>query len=108
MKIQPNKRKAPRMECPVPVDGQTGSSLNQTKTIDLSKTGMGFISRHPFRINQTIAVELDLVKDEDPVFVFGQVRWVTPIMKSEHFRIGLQFVDYLGKSKNRLARHFAK
>ena len=102
-----NKRKNIRINCAVPVEGKAGSVFDKTATVDVSKGGLGFISRHHIPLNKEIAIELDLFGETDPVLVIGRVRWVRHVAKSVYYRVGLAFEDVLKGSKSRLERYFA-
>ena len=103
-----NKRKDNRASCLVPVVGQKNGIFGQTRTVDISKRGLGFISRCRVPINKKIAIELDLSNDGEPVLVIGQVKWVRPLSKTDHYRIGVYFEDVLKESKPRLDKYFDK
>ena len=100
-----NRRKNKRVTCLVPVEGKKGGIFDHTQTVDISKTGMGFISDHKIPLNKKIAIELDL-NTENPVLVIGKVKWVRPFNQSETFRVGLHFEDILNGSHSRLNQHF--
>ena len=101
-----NKRKLQRVSCWVPVDGKQGGFFQQTRTVDISKSGIGFVSHKKIPLNQRIAIELDLSQEDEPVFVIGKVRWVYPIARTGHYRIGLSFTDFKQGSKSRLEDYF--
>ena len=60
-----NKRRNKRIRCLVPVDGKTGSAFEETKTIDFSKGGMGFVSHQRIPLNKRIAVAIELSENEE-------------------------------------------
>ena len=93
MKNDNNKRKFSRWDCAVPVDGKEGAPFTSAKTIDISRHGMGFISKHNVPVNEKIALELVLKAGAEPVLVIGQVKWVCKIPGSERYRVGLVFAD---------------
>ncbi|MEI6438363.1 MAG: PilZ domain-containing protein [Candidatus Omnitrophota bacterium] len=95
-----NKRKSPRFDCYVPVDGKQGSAFSSTKTVDISRDGIGFLSNHPVPLNERIAIELALKPDTEPVLVIGQVKWVRKVSDSDQYRIGLTFSDIIDGSKD--------
>ena len=101
-----NKRKNKRISCLVPVDGKTGSVFEETKTIDFSKGGMGFISHQRIPLHKKIAIAIELSENEEPVVVIGTVQWVRPISQSDCFRCGLSFEEIVSGSKTRLSRYF--
>lgn len=106
MNTAANKRKNKREQCLVPVDGKEDGPFASTQTIDISKEGIGFISKKKIAKNKQIAIELELDEEGDPVFVIGKVKWVRAIPDSESFRVGLHFDDILRGSKSRLYKYF--
>lgn len=103
-----NKRKALRVNCTVPVEGKQGGIFDDTATVDISKGGMGFISRKQIPVNKKIAIEITLDQEEDPVLVVGRVRWVKYLTPNQLFRIGLKFINILSGRKSRLSDYFAQ
>ena len=103
-----DKRKSPRVDCSVPVDGRQGAVFSNTATVDISRDGIGFISNHAVPLNERIAIELALKPDTDPVLVIGQVKWVTKVADSNKFRIGLTFSDIIDGSKEALNKSLPK
>jgi c-di-GMP-binding flagellar brake protein YcgR len=97
-----DKRKARRFNCLVPVDGKSGSLFSSTKTIDISKDGIGFISNHTIPLHEKIAIELALSPEAEPVLVIGEVKWVRKITDSDQFRVGLTFSDVIDGSRDEL------
>ena len=95
-----NKRKAPRFDCYVPVDGKQGSVFASTKTVDISRDGIGFLSNHAVPLKERIAIELALKPDSEPVLVIGEVKWVRKVADSDQYRIGLTFSDIIDGSKD--------
>ena len=103
-----NKRRNDRVSCLVPVVGKKNGVFGQTRTVDISKRGLGFISKSRVPINKKIAIELDFSTDADPVLVMGQVKWVRPLSKTDNYRIGVYFEDFLKESKRILDQYFRK
>ncbi|MBF0593457.1 MAG: PilZ domain-containing protein [Candidatus Omnitrophica bacterium] len=103
-----NKRKAPRFDCYVPVDGKEGAVFSNTKTVDISRDGIGFLSNHSVPLNERIAIELALKPDTEPVLVIGQVKWVRKVADSNQYRIGLTFSDIIDGSKDFLDESLSK
>ena len=101
-----NKRTSKRFNCLVPVDGKKDSVFDGIRTVDYSKTGIGFISKNKIPLNQEIALEIDLDEMGDPAFVIGKVQWVREVPKSGYYRIGMVFKEVLKGSKSRLNKHF--
>ena len=101
-----NKRCEPRKNCFVPVESKAESAFDQTQTVDISRHGIGFISRHPHTINEKIAIEIQLKANTDPVLVIGIVKWVRKISDSEQYRVGLTYDDVISGSPRRLDRYF--
>ena len=102
-----NKRKAQRLDCLVPVDGQQGGVFSNVRTVDFSKGGIGILSERKIPLNEEIAIEIDFGIDEPPVLVLGKVRWVRPIPGKEGiFRVGLSFETVIQGGQTRLSRYF--
>ena len=106
MKNAANKRTEARQGCFVPVEGKQGSVFDDTKTIDISRHGIGFVSSHPHEINEKVAIEIQLKPDTEPVLVLGVVKWVRKISDSDQYRIGLNFKEFLSGSETKLSKHF--
>ena len=103
-----NHRKAKRHICAVPIETAGATPFNHTYTIDMSRSGMGFVSSKQIPIDQTIGVELNLSPKEDPIYVLGEVKWVEPMNDTHHFRIGMRFADVLDGSQANLNKFFSK
>ena len=97
-----DKRKARRFNCLVPVDGKEGTAFSTTKTVDISRDGIGFVSSRAIPLKEKIAIELALKPDTEPVLVIGEVRWVRKLSDSEQYRIGLTFSDVIDGSRDLL------
>lgn len=108
MEKKSEMRKNKRTECFVPVDGKEGTVFDQVATVDISKGGLGFISRHRIRINKKIPIEIAFSEEGDPVFVLGKVKWVGPLAGTKNYRVGLIFEDIFRGSKSRLNNYFRK
>jgi len=104
----PNQRKSVRHACIVPVEGKRGSVFDDTRAIDFSRGGLGFVSRHRIPLNKEIPIEIELTVDGNPVFVLGKVQWVRRIPSSSGYRIGLTFKDIMKGSKSRLMQYFVE
>lgn len=101
-----NKRTEARHDCYVPVEGKDGSEFDQTKTTDISRHGIGFLSAHSIPINQKIAVEIALKPNTEPVLVIGVVKWVRKLSDSDQYRVGMTFSEILSGSPARLDKYF--
>jgi len=101
-------RKNERQTCLVPVDGKDGSVFDQTRTVNFSKGGLGFVSRHRIPVNKEIPIEIDLTVDGDSVFVIGRVQWVRRILNTKTYRVGVSFKNVVQGSKSRLSQYFKK
>lgn len=97
-----DKRKSKRFHCLVPVDGKEGSVFSSTKTVDISRDGIGFISNRSVPLNEKIAIELALNPDAEPVLVIGEVKWVRKVSDADQYRIGLTFSDIIDGSRDEL------
>ena len=102
MEKENNKRQSARFDCLVPVDGKEGAVFSSTKTIDISRDGIGFLSDHAIPLNERVAIELALKPDAAPVLVIGEVKWVRQIADTARYRIGLSFADIIEGSQEDL------
>ncbi len=102
-----NHRKDLRQTCVVPVDGSAGNLLQVARTIDISRGGVGFLSKTAIPLKEKIAVEVELSPGQDPLLMLGEVRWVCPIEQGKNYRVGMKFVKVLrAGSKSRLTQYF--
>lgn len=103
------RRRSERQTCLVPVEGKEGSPFASIQTIDISKRGIGFISKKKIPLDKKIAVELDLEGETDPALVMGQVKWVSRIPQSSYYRIGMLLTqDISTGSKTQLKDYLQK
>ena len=100
-----NQRSEARHNCFVPVEGKEGSVFDGTKTLDISKHGIGFLSSHPIGINQKIALEIVLKPNTEPVMVIGVVKWARRIGDSDQYRVGMVFSEIISGSSTRLDKY---
>ena len=101
-----NQRTEARHNCFVPVEGKDGSEFDRTRTFDISRHGMGFLSTQPVGINQKIALEIVLKPNTEPVMVVGVVKWVRKIEVTNQYRIGMVFSEVISGSPTRLDKYF--
>jgi c-di-GMP-binding flagellar brake protein YcgR len=101
-----NQRVEARYNCSVPVEGKAGREFDQTKTMDISRHGIGFLTSQPVGINQKIALEIVLKQNTEPVMVVGVVKWMRKIGISDQYRIGLMFSEIISGSPSRLDKYF--
>ncbi len=97
-----DKRKSRRFNCLVPVDGKKESLFSSSKTVDISRDGIGFVSDHSIPLHEKIAIELALRPDTEPVLVIGEVKWVRKISDCDRYRVGLTFSDIIDGSRDEL------
>jgi len=100
-----NQRSESRYNCFVPVEGKQGYEYDRTKTLDISRHGIGLLSSHPIGLNQKIAVEIVLKPNTEPVMVIGVVKWVRKIGVSDQYRVGMAFSEILSGSPTRLDKY---
>ena len=99
------KRKNKRYYCTVPVDGKEGSTFDQTRTVDISRHGIGFISQSAIPLNEKIAVEIAVAPEAEPVLVMGVVKWVRKISDCDQYRIGMIFSEVISGSAASLNKY---
>ena len=101
-----DKRKNNRFSCCVPVNGKRDDISTPFQTIDFSKGGVGLLSSEDIPVEQKIAMELILKKDDTPIFVIGKVKWNKELDNFNKFRLGLSFEDVSESSKKELEKYF--
>jgi c-di-GMP-binding flagellar brake protein YcgR len=102
-----NQRSEARHNCIVPVEGKVGSEFDRTKTLDISRHGIGLLSSQPVAINQKIALEIVLKQNTQPVMVIGVVKWVRKIGVSDQYRFGMIFSEMIAGSSTRLDKYLS-
>ena len=83
------RRKNERQPCLVPVESKQGSAFAKTQTIDISRGGIGLISKKKIPVDKTIAVELDFPGQLQSALVLGKIQWVSRIAESPYYRVGM-------------------
>src|SRR5580698_3991774 len=101
-----NQRSEARHICFVPIEGKEGSEFDRTKTMDISRHGIGLISSQHIGINQKIALEIVLKPNTEPVMVIGVVKWVRKLGVSDQYRVGMIFSEIISGSSARLNKYF--
>ncbi len=101
-----NKRQSVRHDCCVPLMDEHKEVLASSRTVDLSRTGVGFVSTRFVPINSKIMVELSLSRNEAPVLVQGCVKWIEKIPQTPNFRIGMNFADISSDAQSRIEQYF--
>lgn len=106
MGVPTNQRSEARYNCYVPVESKNGSEFDRTKTVDISRHGIGFLSSQTIGINQRIALEIVLRPNTEPVIVIGVVKWVSKLPDSGQYRVGMVFSEIISGSSTRLDKYF--
>ncbi|MBF0571783.1 MAG: PilZ domain-containing protein [Candidatus Omnitrophica bacterium] len=106
MTISFNNRMETRNNCSVPVESKNDSSFGQTRTVDISRHGIGFISPYPHKVNEKVAIGIQLKPNKDPVLVIGIVKWVNSLSDSSGYRIGMRYDESFLDSQRRLEHYF--
>jgi len=101
-----NQRVESRFDCFVPVEGKEGREFERTKTLDISRHGIGFLTSQAIGINQKIALEIVLKQNTEPVMVVGVVKWVRKIGITDQYRVGMVFSEIISGSSSRLDKYF--
>lgn len=100
------KRVSARYDCCVPLMDEKKQALSSSQTIDISKTGVGFVSARFIPINTNMMVEIALTRDGEPVLVKGRVKWVEKSSGSSSYRIGMTFPDISDQAQSRIENYF--
>ena len=101
-----HQRSEARYNCLVPVESKEGSEFDRTKTLDISRHGIGLISPQSVGINQKIALEIVLKPNTEPIMVIGVVKWVRKLSDSGQYRVGMVFSETISGSPSRLDKYF--
>jgi hypothetical protein len=102
-----NQRSESRYNCFVPVEGKQGCEYERTKTLDISRHGIGLLSSQPIGLNQKIALEIVLKPNTEPVMVIGVVKWVRKLGNTDQYRVGMVFSEIISGSPTRLEKYFS-
>jgi len=102
-----NQRSEARLSCLVPIEGKEGSAFDQTKTLDISRHGIGLVSSQAIGVNQKIALEIVLKPNTEPIMVIGVVKWVRRLGDSDQYRVGMSFAEVISGSSSRLDKYLA-
>lgn len=105
---QDERRRAQRLNCTVPVDGKEDGVFAETCTVDLSRGGVGFISKQPIPLEEEVVVALELDPLEAPVLVMGRVQWVRQDPASGEYRVGMKFISALSAESRLRLEQYAK
>jgi hypothetical protein len=107
MRTTDNQRSEARFGCLVPVEGKEGFVFDQSKTLDISRHGIGLVSSHPIGVNQKIALEIIIKPNTEPIMVIGVVKWVRKLGASDQYRVGMAFSEVISGSPTRLNKYLA-
>jgi c-di-GMP-binding flagellar brake protein YcgR len=97
------KRTAPRWDCRVPIMCRRGSDFDSAQTLDISRGGVGLLTRKFIPVNTNMIMEIALSPHAAPVMVLGRVCWVQKSASAESYRLGMNFTEIASDSRNRLA-----
>ena len=89
------KRESQRFVCDVPLMDEKREALRNSRTIDISQTGVGFVSARFIPINTKMMVEISLEREGAPVLIQGKVKWVEKDSQAGSYRVGMVFPDIL-------------
>ena len=101
----PERRKAERFHCAVPVMCRRGTAFDNSQTKDISEHGIGLISQRFIPRNSKLLLEIALKPASEPILVVGKVRWVEKMGYSEMYRLGMEFEDLSEGSGSRLSKY---
>lgn len=99
-----NKRRNIRKTCLVPIDAKRGGAFDKTQTVNISRGGVGFVSRGSVPVAEEIAVEIEVSPEEAPVLVMGQVKWIQADKENDLYRFGIEFGKILAGDRSRLRK----
>ncbi len=102
------KRNSPRYNCRVPVLCRKGTLFDNSQTIDISKSGVGFISSKFIPLDTNLVMEIALAPKSEPLLAVGHVKWVQKLGVQERYRVGMAFTDISQDSRTRLSEYLVK
>ncbi len=100
------KRTSPRYGCCVPLLDENKETLMNSQTVDISKSGVGFVSARFIPVDTKMMVEISLSRDGSPVLVQGKVKWVERFPNSSAYKIGMIFPDISPQAQSRIEDFF--
>ena len=109
MNTKLNKRKTKRQFCYVPVEAKKGTPFDKICTVDISRDGIGFISQKRVKVDEKVAIAVELTSEGKTALVLGQVKWIREMPQSAEYRLGIKFTNILVQgSKAILKSYFGK
>ncbi|MFZ5800381.1 MAG: PilZ domain-containing protein [Candidatus Omnitrophota bacterium] len=108
MEFGKEKREHPRWDCRVPIMCRRGTVFDNAQTMDISNTGVGFLSSRFVPVNTSLILEIALSPKSEPIMALGRVCWVQKCRHSDNYRLGMNFTDVSEDSKRRLTDYFAR
>ena len=97
------KRKYIRFSVIMDAIWRSGKSKQKMQVSDVSKEGIGLVSREGFKEGQNIEMEMMIPGDNIPVIFEGEVAWTkTPGYDTSHYRSGVKFTKISNEDKSRM------
>lgn len=73
----------------------SGRGEKNCPILDLSRGGCRFLTQNPIKADTSVFVEIALPEEEEPLFFYGETRWLLPHPGlSYNFEVGIQFNAY--------------
>ncbi len=108
MRPKAERRRHPRKRCRLRVRLSGARELREHYISNLGAGGVFVETLYPLRIGSQL--ELDLVVGEDsvPLRIKGEVVWVRPDQGGKEPGMGVRFLEFEGRSQDRLKELLAK
>ena len=103
-----NKRKGTRSICKVPVLCKKDTIFDNSQTVDISDSGIGFFSQRFIPVDTNMVLEIALAPKAEPLLTVGRVKWIQKVGYLDRYRVGMEFTDIPETSKGRLSKYIEK
>ena len=100
-----SKRKSTRSSCKVPVLCKKDTMFDNSQTVDISDSGVGFFAQRFIPVDTSMILEIALAPKAEPLLAVGRVKWIQKVGYMDKYRVGMEFTDISESSKNRLAKY---
>lgn len=101
----PERRRAPRLGCvlPVQVYAQDDPKIIETLTKDLSSGGLRCLSPSPKGVASRVSLELTLGRGQRPLSLRARIVWFERLDEGHQFYLGLAFENLPEEQTRRLS-----
>ena len=106
------KRQVPRINARLPLQfkdiQRPIETYSGTLTKNISEGGIRFISAEFLSIFTRLLLEVSIPSFSRPIKAISKVAWIRKVPRSNHYDVGVQFMDITEEDKRQLAAFIAK